>query len=205
LKESIQSVRKEIYRKEKLVGFSVVRALLPFQTIVTKILLRSPINSRQVTLLWFVIMFLAYGIILMGVIWAFVVGTLLMFFAIILDGTDGEVGRYKGMQMTPEEDISTFINGIYLDRISHVITTPFWVLSIGIGLYRITDDPLIFIGTLGLLMFKLVRRFEPFLKLYINDRFQSRLQEVLANGGVRRDKIRNSSKKFHFFKSNFKI
>ena len=144
--EAIQSVRKPHLRQGRFNRFSVMGFLLPFQSFITNVICHSPINSRQLTISWLIIKLIAYGILLMGAPWAFITGSLLIFIAIILDGSDGEVGRYKARVMTPEQDISTFINGLYLDRVSHILSTPLWPLAIAWGLYEIVGNPFVFIA-----------------------------------------------------------
>ena len=183
LGEAIQSVRKPHLRQGRFNRFSVMGFLLPFQSLITSIVCHSPVNSRQVTIAWLIIKLIAYGFLLIGAPWAFVTGAFLIFVAIALDGSDGEIGRYKARAMTPEEDVSTFINGLYLDRISHIISTPLWPLAIAWGLYTITGDPLVIIASGGVMALQLMRRLEPFLNLYIESRFKSRVKKMVENGG----------------------
>ena len=101
LGEAIQSVRKPHLRQGRFNRFSVMGFLLPFQSLITSIVCHSPVNSRQVTIAWLIIKLIAYGFLLIGAPWAFVTGAFLIFVAIALDGSDGEIGRYKARAMTP--------------------------------------------------------------------------------------------------------
>ena len=180
--EILQSIRKE--RHQRMPRFSLMRILLPIQTVVTRVLIRTPINSRQLTVLWFTITLGAYGVMLLGVPWAFVVGSLMVYVAMILDGSDGEVGRYQARNMTPEEDLITHINGMYLDRLCHLLTSPFWPLAIAVGLYQMVGEPVVFAAGAALAMFQIFRRGKQLLDAYLVVLFRDRAAKMVKERGL---------------------
>lgn len=178
--EAIREVRKE--NLKDLSGLSVMRLLVPIQHQLTRLLLWLPINARQVTVLWFVTALISFTISAIGSPWAFAVAALVYCLVILLDLSDGEVGRFRARWMTPEENLRTHVNGMYLDRLFHVIATPLWPLAIAVGLYRMSGRPEILFAGISLLAYHCARRSRSVLEVYLTAEFRAPVNKLVSHG-----------------------
>jgi phosphatidylglycerophosphate synthase len=94
-----------------------------FSPYLTRLLIRTPITPNGVTWLMILVGVLAAGALtLPGVGWA-VVAFLLIQFQLLLDCSDGEVARWRGVSSP---------TGIYLDRVGHYLTESLLPIALGI-------------------------------------------------------------------------
>jgi phosphatidylglycerophosphate synthase len=98
---------------------------------ITNLLIKTPITPNQITIFWCTLDILAGISFSFGVYKYFIIGTLLMQLAYILDGADGEVARYKN---------KASLKGEYLDRLCHDISYPALFIGLSIGLYERYND-----------------------------------------------------------------
>jgi phosphatidylglycerophosphate synthase len=94
-----------------------------FSPYLTRLLIRTPITPNGVTWLMILVGVLAAGALtLQGVGWA-VVAFLLIQLQLLLDCSDGEVARWRGVSSP---------TGIYLDRVGHYLTESLLPIALGI-------------------------------------------------------------------------
>jgi phosphatidylglycerophosphate synthase len=94
-----------------------------FSPYLTRLLIRTPITPNGVTWLMIFVGVLAAGALtLPGVGWA-VVAFLLIQLQLLLDCSDGEVARWRGVSSP---------TGIYLDRVGHYLTESLLPIALGI-------------------------------------------------------------------------
>jgi phosphatidylglycerophosphate synthase len=94
-----------------------------FSPYLTRLLIRTPITPNGVTWLMILVGVLAAGALtLPGVGWA-VVAFLLIQLQLLLDCSDGEVARWRGLSSP---------TGIYLDRVGHYLTESLLPIALGI-------------------------------------------------------------------------
>jgi phosphatidylserine synthase len=60
-----------------------------------------------------------------------IIGAILFYSMFFLDGVDGEVARARG---------TSSLRGIYLDRLSHIVTYPYIFAGIAVGVYSTSQD-----------------------------------------------------------------
>jgi hypothetical protein len=101
-----------------------------------------------------------------------------LYFAIVLDLCDGEIGRYRARSMSREEDFSTFVNGMYLDRMSHMALTPIWPLAIAWGLYTMSGEAAVFLAGLALASYHTACRARPQVCSYLREFFHERIADL---------------------------
>lgn len=161
-----------------------LRPLLAMQAWVTYVLLRTGINSRVVTLAWFLVALVAYAIIALGAPWSFVAGAGLVYVKIMLDLTDGELGRYQKRFMSPEQDLATHMQGIYLDRVCHIVENPLWGLALGCGAYQLTGNLWMVLCGVSVAVFRTFARFDGLLQEHIVLQFRERIAAAAHDGIV---------------------
>ena len=92
----------------------------------TKFFLHLHLSGNQVTALWCILEITAGILFCFGNYWFSVIGALLIQLAYILDGTDGEVSRYRK---------TSSLKGEYFDRLCHNISYPCIFIGISFGVY----------------------------------------------------------------------
>ena len=92
----------------------------------TKFFLYTPITGNQVTILWCIVGITAGILFAFGNYWYSIIGALLLQLLYVLDGTDGEVSRYRG---------TCSLKGEYLDRLCHNVVYPSIFVGISFGVY----------------------------------------------------------------------
>lgn len=102
----------------------------------THVLLHTPISANQVTILMLLVGMVSGTLFIIGNYWCSLAGSILFPIMYILDGVDGEVARYRN---------SCSLKGVYLDRVSHIITYPFLFIGITFGVYINNHDIRVFI------------------------------------------------------------
>lgn len=134
---SIQEL-KAIVKKRERERFSAMWFLEPIQVYCSYALIRIGLNSTQVAVLWLISAYVAYLLMAVGKPWAYMAGSILILVKTILDGCDGEIARFEKQFISESDDFRSFINGIYLDKVFHIIEKPLWGVSIAYGIYRTT-------------------------------------------------------------------
>ena len=172
----IPEIRKQEYQDVR--GISVMRILHPLQDFLTRLLVRTSISPQQLAVVWIALSLGSYAVSSVGTPIAFVVGALILYLAIVLDLCDGELGRYRAMSMTPEEDFQTFVHGMFLDRIAHLALTPLWPLAVAWGLFAMCGDAVVFLAGLALASYHTVCRALPHVRSYLREFFQGRIAEL---------------------------
>lgn len=92
----------------------------------TWLLLHTPITGNQVTFFMFVFGLFSAICFMFGNYYLNLLGILYFHISIILDGSDGQVARYR-------KEVSS--KGVYYDLMHHIIVNPLIILGIGIGAY----------------------------------------------------------------------
>lgn len=154
--------------------------LEPIQVYFSYVLIRLGLNSIQVTVLWLLVAFAGYAVTAIGTPIAIIGGVLLLYIKTILDGADGEVARFHKQFITPQEDMESFINGVYLDKVFHIIEKPFWGLSLGLGMYFISGDVIVLIAGLLLGLFHTFTRHNGVVQSELAYKFQEPIQRLQA-------------------------
>lgn len=144
---------RRLVKKRERERFSAMWFLEPIQVYFSYALIRMGMNSIQVTVLWLFVAFAGYASIAVGTPATLIGGILLLYVKTILDGVDGEVARFHKQFISPREDLESFIHGVYLDKVFHIIEKPLWGLSLGFGIYRQTGDWWIFAAGVSLAVF----------------------------------------------------
>jgi len=108
-----------------------------FSIYFTKLFLYLPVSGNQITLFWCLLDLIAAILFCFSNYYFSIIGAILVQIAFILDGTDGEVSRYRG---------TCSKKGEYLDLICHNISYPLLFIGIAIGVSGINFDwvPLLF-------------------------------------------------------------
>ena len=92
---------------------------------------------------------IAGTLFIFGKYWYSIIGAMLLQLAYVLDATDGEVARYKGISS---------LRGEYLDRLCHNVASPYIFVGISFGVYANFHDVRLFIfGFSASLFFPLLR------------------------------------------------
>ena len=144
---------RRIVKKRERERFSATWFLEPIQVYFSYVAIRLGLNSTMVTVLWLLVAFAGYAITAVGTPVTFIAGALLLYLKTILDGSDGEVARFRKQFVSAEDDLTSFIHGIYLDKVFHIIEKPLWGLSLAMGLYRMHGEPWIFAAGVSLAVF----------------------------------------------------
>jgi energy-converting hydrogenase Eha subunit C len=173
---------RRLVKKRERQRFSAMWFLEPIQAYVSYILIRLGLNSIQVTVLWFVVALAGYAVNCIGTPLAFIGGALLLYLKTILDGCDGEVARFQKQFVSEEQDLTTFINGIYLDKVFHIIEKPLWGLSLAFGLYISSGEPWIFAAGLSVALFHVFCRHNSAVQNDIPRRFATKVQAAAGHG-----------------------
>ena len=180
---SVAELRRLVKKRERL-RFSAMWFLEPIQAYFSYVLIRLGLNSLQVTVLWFCVAFVGYAVTAIGHPLAFLGGALILYLKTILDGCDGEVARYRKQFVSEEEDLTTFIHGVYLDKVFHIIEKPFWGLSLAFGLFQMTGDVRIFAAGISYSVFLAFCRHNATLQKDIPHQFAKRIQSLYEVQGL---------------------
>lgn len=202
--ELLTELRKARYRDARQAPL-ILRPLLALEVWITYALLRTGVAARCVTFLWFACGLTGYVFLAWGRPWSFVVGALLVHLKIILDLSDGQIGRYRKRFMSDVEDITTHMQGIYLDRVQHAIESPLWGIALGWGAYRLTGNAWMVLCGASIAAMRTFVRFDRLLKSIITLRFQDRVAE-LSKSSVsvpRQDRRRRQSAVRRLFERAF--
>jgi len=97
----------------------------------TKIFIRIGLTGNQITWIWFLFDLIAGLFLTLGNYWASLIAVFLIHLGYILDGTDGEISRYRN---------SCSDRGIFLDHVFHSIAYPLLFFSLSLGVYNITNN-----------------------------------------------------------------
>ena len=110
-----------------------------FSFVLTTFLSYTSISPNQVTIWMFASGIAGSALIFTGDIHNLAYGSLFFVLLNILDASDGELARFKGMVTK---------GGDYLDRLAHYFTNSLFILSLSFFLYRIFDDliPILLFG-----------------------------------------------------------
>ncbi|MCA9248919.1 MAG: hypothetical protein KDA42_17450 [Planctomycetales bacterium] len=173
--------QKRLQTPENLSG--IVRTLVRFHDPLSRWLIRTRVSAIQLTVAWFVVSLVSFGVTAIGSPWGFVAGALLLYAAIIIDLCDGEIGRFRAQSMTPEEDLVTYIHGVYLDRVFHFISSQLWPLAIALGLYRMHGQVWAFVAAVPVLLSINIHRLRPYLNAYLFKRFARAVRDLQEAGG----------------------
>lgn len=149
---TVRELRRLVKKRERP-RFTAMWFLEPIQVYFSYVLIRLGLSSIHVTVLWLLVALAGYAVTAIGTPLAFIGGALLLYLKTILDGSDGEVARYRKQFVSQEEDLESFIHGVYLDKVFHIIEKPLWGLSLAFGLYRMTGEPWIFAAGVSLAVF----------------------------------------------------
>lgn len=193
---SVAELRRLVKKRPRR-RFSAMWFLEPIQVYFSYVLIRLGVGSLQVTVLWLLVAFAGYGVMAVGTPTAFISGCVLLFLQTILDGSDGEVARYRKQFVTEREDLESFIHGIYLDKVFHIIEKPLWGLALAFGLYRMTGEPWIFAAGVSLGIFQAFCRHNATLQKDIPREFAAKASKTLgaaeatnpAVTGIRNDPV----------------
>lgn len=186
----LDDVRKPRYRTPHTLSL-YMRLLLAVQRKLTKGFIRLGVSSRVITCCWFVVALVGYAITAYGEPWSFTVGALVLFLKSMLDITDGEVGRYQGRFMDPATDLRSHMQGVYLDRMQHIIESPLWGLALGFGAFRLTGHAWLLICGTCLAAHQTFSRIDSILRRFVIATFAPRVREqqhVCVGHGGQRDR-----------------
>jgi phosphatidylglycerophosphate synthase len=137
--------------------------------IFTKLLLYTPITANQVTLLWFVIEIVGSTLFIFNIYAYSIIGAILLFLSHILDGTDGEVARYRK---------SGSLKGAYLDFVFHNIASPYIFVGLAFGLFAGSHDYRILVVGFSAALFLILIWLLEMQKSQILSKNQNRSKEI---------------------------
>lgn len=100
-------------------------------TRISRHIVRTPLRPNHITIIGTTVGCLAAWSLAQGTYWSGVVGTLLFWFAVIIDGCDGEVARLKF-----QESFFGYVFDVTTDNLVHVAI----FVGLGVGLYRAAPD-----------------------------------------------------------------
>ena len=148
--ESIKELRKICYEsRDGEIDWWAKNVSTMISIYVTKLLLYTSITANQVTWSMIIVGLIASILFSFGNYWFSLMGGLLLHFAIILDGTDGEIARYRKMTSTV---------GQYLDRLYHDLIPPLIFVSISWGVYHnFPNNVVLLLGSLASVFIILLR------------------------------------------------
>ena len=128
--ESIRELRKICYQgSDKKRPLYMELFTMRISIYVTKLLLYTPINADQVTMLMVLLAIIGSGMIAFGNIWMMFVGITIIHFTVVLDNVNGEVARYRK---------EGSLMGTFLEEFYHTISIPFIFSSLGYGVFNQT-------------------------------------------------------------------
>ena len=158
-------------------GWSMMRFLHPFQDRLTRVLIGSKVASWQLTVTWFLLSLISYGVSAVGLPETFLAGAVILFAAIVIDLCDGEIGRVRAQHMSEEEDLRSFIKGMFLDRMCHTICTPVWPMTVAWGLYTLHQHSAVLLAGIALASYHTACRglahLDAYLVVYFRERVRS--------------------------------
>lgn len=170
----------------------LLRPILAIEDLLRSILIRLGVPSRLVTFAWFVTAIAAYGFTAFGTPLTVVIGALLVYLKIALDLVDGELGRYQKQFMTPEQDLRTHMQGVYLDRIQHLVESPLWGLALGVGAFRQTEIAWLLLAGVALSIHRGFSRFDKLLKRQLFEMFRERIEGTPDDRGTASRQVRRT-------------
>ncbi|MFH1427411.1 MAG: CDP-alcohol phosphatidyltransferase family protein [Patescibacteria group bacterium] len=103
-----------------------------FSIYFTRLFLYTKITPDQITVISVLVFFAGISLLLFNSYILNIVGSLVIFFSIILDGCDGEVARYR--RKHSEVKTGSNIGGLYVEPVSHDVQYAFAFLIIAHGL-----------------------------------------------------------------------
>jgi phosphatidylserine synthase len=113
----------------------------------TKLFLYTPLSGNGITLLWCTIDLIAAYLLLFPNYWNAILASLLLQLAYVLDGTDGEVSRYRK---------TSSLKGEYLDRLCHNISYPAIISAITLNVFYQTNlNSYLILGLVAVIFFLL--------------------------------------------------
>jgi phosphatidylglycerophosphate synthase len=112
---------------EHWAGRFYIRRISPY---LTRLLLKTPITPNGVTVLMLLVGVAAAGVLALGGVLPAVGAVLLIQLQILLDCSDGELARWKGVSSPA---------GVYLDRVAHWVTESLLPIALGIR----ADEPIL--------------------------------------------------------------
>ena len=184
--ELIAQVRKPEHQNVR--GWSVMRLLHPFQDRLTRMLIGTRVASWHLTVTWFLLSLVSYSVSAVGLPETFLAGAIILFIAIVVDLCDGEIGRARGRQMSDEEDLRSFIKGMFLDRMCHTICTPLWPMAVAWGLYNLHEQAyqqaVVLVAGLSLTAYHTACRGLPHLEAYLAIYFRDRVLRSFGHQSV---------------------
>jgi hypothetical protein len=122
-----------------------------FSIYMTKLLLNTKLTPNQITVLSTLVFFAGIGLFFIDIYSVRIAGAVLVFLSVVLDGSDGEVARYRKTGDT--------IGGDYVEPVSHDIQYGFSFLIFGAALYSLGYHPLYLLLGASASVFKLEYRF----------------------------------------------
>jgi hypothetical protein len=179
---SVAELRRLVKKRERR-RFSAMWFLEPIQVYFSYGLIWLGLNSIHVTVLWLCVALAGYAVTVIGTPLAFIGGCLLLYLKTILDGSDGEVARYHKQFVSEEQDLTTFIEGVYLDKCFHIIEKPLWGLALAMGLFHSTGQPWVFAAGISLAVFHGFCRHNATLQADIPRQFAERVRDLRRNRG----------------------
>lgn len=135
MNKNLKNMRK---KREHLVSL-IYR---PLTERITKLLLKTNITPNQITLFGIIISLICGIFFSFGNYKNLIIAAILSQLTLVMDLLDGQVARYKNMQT---------MFGRWYDQIANKIMKFFMVLGATIGVYRITNNPIILVmGTMAI-------------------------------------------------------
>lgn len=123
----------------------------------TWLLLHTPLTPDQITYLGTVVTLAGFVLFLWNDPVAHWIGVALVFFSFLIDGSDGEVARYRKAKGLAQNHFN--LGGAYVEPMSHDIQYAFLFLPVGLGQAIATGSlvPLVaaFVATVSKLLFRL--------------------------------------------------
>lgn len=107
-----------------------------FSVYITRVLVGTNITPNQITVLSVITFFVGIYFFFLGTVLMNIVGALVIFFSIVLDGCDGEVARYKKN--------GSVAGTLYVEPVSHDIQYGLMFPLLGLALYQ-NGAPLYFV------------------------------------------------------------
>jgi len=150
---------KELSKNPEDVNASLGKRILrQLSYYTTKLFLRSPLMPNDITIMSFVFGLIGIYLFSFGIFEYYLAGFIIHFFGRVLDYTDGNVARITKQ---------TSLRGKFLDLISGIILNAAFYLSVGYGVYQITNNNFfIILGSLTA-MFSCIINYSFLLNKYI--------------------------------------
>lgn len=121
-----------------------------FSIYLTKLFLKTSITPNQITVISVFVFFIGMSLFLFGKTGFAILGALCVFFATILDGSDGEVARFRQTKNP--------VGGLYVEPVSHDIQYGLMFFILGIAAYLSTKSFLPLVFAFAASTFKLMTR-----------------------------------------------